>query len=76
MWWWIEPLFKTGVLCLFLGCASVALGQWLYDNDYDAFSAVFTVLGVLLMLPLIGAAIAVAVNTLYILAHLIWAPYV
>lgn len=75
MWWWIKPLFQTGILCLFLGCASLALGQWLDDNNYDAGSAVFTVLCVLLILPFIGAIIAVAVNILYILVHLIWAPY-
>lgn len=76
MWWWITPLMKTGILCLFVGFMIFALGQWLSENNYDTAAIICTIFGTILMLPLICGFGAFIVNVLCILAHLIWAPYI
>lgn len=76
MWWWIEPLLKTGILCLFVGFMLFALGQWLQENNHDTAATICIIFGAILMLPLIAGFGAFIVNMLCILAHLIWAPYV
>ena len=76
MWWWIEPLMKTGILCLFVGAMIYALGKWLDENDYVTAASICIVIGATLMLPLIAWFGAFIVNILCILVHLIWAPYI
>ena len=46
MWWWIEPLFKTGVVCLFIGgIISVVF--------HEIESDILTCIAIILILPLI-----------------------
>ena len=76
MWWWIMPLMKTGILCLFVGIMIYALGRWLDENDYVTAASICIVFGAVLMLPIIVGFGAFIVNMLYFLAHSIWAPYI
>lgn len=76
MWWWIEPMLKTGILCLFVGSMIFALGKWLDENNYGTAASICVVFGAILMLPIIVGFGAFIVNMLCILAHLIWAPYI
>ena len=77
MWWWIEPLLKTGILCLFVGIYFICIGvNGLQENNYDTAATICIIFGAILMLPLIAGFGAFIVNMLCILAHLIWAPYV
>lgn len=76
MWWWITPLMKTGILCLFVGFMIFALGRLLSENNYDTAATICAIFGIMLMLPLICGAGAFIVNVLCILAHLIWVPYI
>ena len=50
MWWWIEPLFETGVVCLILA-VPVMIGAMETDSTF------LSVIGLILLLPTISAAL-------------------
>lgn len=68
MWWWIEPLFKTGVVCLFIGgIISVVF--------HEIESDILTCIAVILILPL---GISVCASIIWFLTEIfkeIWIPY-
>ena len=68
MWWWIEPLFKTGLICIFIDAIFVAV-----FNKVE--NSVLYCITVVLILPL---GISICASIIWILIEIfkeIWRPY-
>ena len=68
MWWWIEPLFKTGVVCLFIGGIISAV-------FHEIESDILTCIVIILILPL---GVSVCASIIWFLIEIfkeIWIPY-
>lgn len=68
MWWWIEPLFKTGLICMLIGAIiSIVF--------HDIESNILTYIAIILILPF---GISVCASIIWVLIEVfkeIWCPY-
>lgn len=68
MWWWIEPLFKTGLICVFIDAILIAVFNEVENN-------VLYCIEVVLILPL---GISICASIIWFLIEIfkeIWCPY-
>ena len=67
LWWWVEPLFKTGIVTLVIACFAAWIG-------HDCGDWLFWIC-VILMLPLAVCFMSVVVWFFINLFLHIWQPY-
>ena len=68
MWWWIEPLFKTGLICILIDAIFTAIFGEVKSN-------VINYIAIILILPL---GISVCASIIWFLTEIfekIWCPY-
>lgn len=65
-WWWIEPLFHTGVVTLVLAILIGSMFRW---NDVSIAIAMF------LIIPFIVGSVAMFLRFLADIFICIWSPY-
>ncbi len=76
MWWWIEPLFNTGLLTVLFGIFAMWASTKADDNGYEKFGYALEVVAIILCLPLIVAILAFAANLISSIFIVIWKPYI
>ena len=67
-WWWIEPLFLTGLVCLFLDCLLVYAAL---DSD----SKVLEAIAIALFVPFAIWVLSIITWGLCYVFWIIWEPY-
>lgn len=68
MWWWIEPLFKTGLICILIDAIFTAIFSKVKSNVIDCIV-------IILILPF---GISVCASIIWVLTEIfekIWCPY-
>ena len=68
MWWWIEPLFYTGMLGF---CISGIIAVIFHNNKNDI--VIYIVLA--LLMPLLLSIVSIVIWFLWWVLYSIWAPY-
>lgn len=76
MWWWIEPLFNTGLLTVLFGALAMWASTKADDNGYEKFGDALEIVAIILCIPLIVAILAFAANLISSIFIAIWKPYI
>lgn len=71
LWWFISPLFETGVACLGIALIVILLAYaWHIEN------VVPLVLFAILCIPLAACGVLAVINVIYLVFYNIWSPYI
>ena len=68
LWWWIEPLAKTGILFTLLALLSVTIGG-------RSCKDIFMYLAFIFLIPILVAIGGIVVWIFYYILASIWMPY-
>lgn len=76
MWWWIKPLFNTGLVTMLFGSFAMWASTKADDNGYEKFGNALTIVAIILYIPCIVAILAFAANLVSSIFIAIWKPYI
>lgn len=76
MWWWIEPMLYTGMMCAVLAAIAMFVSTTLYDSGNDKAYAFFVTIAIVLCIPFGIALVGGIINLVWNIFNWIWAPYI
>ena len=76
MWWWIKPLYNTGLVTTLLGMLAMWASTKADDNGYEKFGNALEIVAIILCIPFIVAILAFAANLISSIFIAIWKPYI
>lgn len=76
MWWWIKPLYNTGLVTMLFGMLAMWASTKADDNGYEKFGNALVIVAIILCIPFIVAILAFAANLISSIFIAIWKPYI
>lgn len=72
MWWWIRPLFNTGLVFALISYLACIAAQCIEKEGYFYLADALREIGVLMLLPLAVACAAVPVWAIVTIVSAVW----